>query len=156
MRTYINFSNVWVSCEKSHIMWSSAIPGIWGWWLRESFWIPSISADCRIAGSSHMHSETIHYFSRGCSLWAVPYFCTCLSLQPLSQNEQTLLAALFPSSITPFLLSPLTEQIPWKKKVLFFFLFSGTGFPFPLTFIISTGNANFTLHILTPLRKLYT
>lgn len=43
-----------------------------------------------------------------------------------------------------------------EEKSFVFFLFSGTGFPFPLTFIISTGNANFTLHILTPLRKLYT
>lgn len=113
-----------------------------------------LCADCKIAGSSQIHSDTSLF-----QQWLQSVSGSIFSYLPkpaafASQNEPTLLPTLFPSSIPLFLLSSPTGQIRWKKerrKLLLYWLL----FPHLLIFIIRTGNINFILHILTPLRKLY-
>lgn len=141
-----------IACKRSYIRWLFAIPGIWVQWLRGSFWIRSISVKTLRLLATAKHTVTLHYFINGLQ-WVVPYFLAWASSLLLS--AWTHASVSFPSQLLfLFLLSSSSGQTPWKKteKDLVSVLASLSHF---LIFITRTGNVNFILHILTPLRKLY-
>lgn len=140
-----------MACERGCVKLLSAIPGIWVQWLRGCFWTWCVPVQTAGLLAAARHTVTLHRFRSGCSLWAVPYFCTWLSQQPPPLRTSPWFSS--PSFLAPFhCLCCLLGKSHGRERegscVCVGFLFC------LLIFIIRTGNVNFLLHLLTPLRKL--
>lgn len=113
-----------------------------------------LCADCKIARSSQMHSDTslFQQWLQSVSGSIFSYLLKPAASSSSSQNEPTLLSPSFPALFLCFCCLHLLGMEDIEKENVSVL----ASLSHLLIFIIGTGNVNFILHILTPLRKPYT